>query len=253
MINLIIFFVLIIISIISFIVAGRTGNKSITVWDILFILAFWNLFDTGWWFHFDWSQQAEPDMLNTAYMISAIPFTVIFLIFAKKREINMGDMFHTQVLVFPKPPCSIKEITILVVFTGTAVFIVLPVAFLMGFISWAPDLRYARMPLRFIEYFLLVGFVEELVFRGVIQNLLTGTFNFKYGRTAAFLLANIFFAFMWTHSGVPDPVNWEYIAMAFLMGLFYGGVYLKSGNLWTAAFLHGLTDFLWITFFAGQG
>jgi membrane protease YdiL (CAAX protease family) len=39
--------------------------------------------------------------------------------------------------------------------------------------------------------------------------------------------------------------------MAFILGLFYAGVYVKSGNIWAAAFLHGLVDFLWITFFGG--
>ncbi len=251
--NTIIFIGLIVISVAGFIIAGRRQKNFIGIWDILFIGAFWNLFDTGWWFHYDWSQQTEPDVLNPIYMISAVPFIVIFLAYVKRRAIDMGPAFKTGFITLPKPPTGTREFKILAIFTGAAVFIVLPVAYVMGFVAWTPDLRYDRMPIRFLEYFLLVGFLEELVFRGVLQNLLAKTFHFKKGRIAAFLLANFLFAFMWTHAAVPAPINWDYIIMAFLMGLFYGGVYLKTGNLWTAAFLHGLTDFLWITFFAGQG
>jgi membrane protease YdiL (CAAX protease family) len=244
---------LVIVIIISFILSGRWRWKTIGIWDIVFIAAFWNFFDTGWWFFFDWTQQTEPDMLSTQYMISAVPFALIFLAYIKRRSIDLGPVFQTKLLIIPKPPSESRQYIALLAFTGIAVFIVVPIAYAMGFIAWTPDLRYFRMPVRFLEYFFLVGFVEELVFRGVIQNLLHKTFRFRYGGIAAFLLANLLFAFIWTHAGVPAPINWDYVILAFILGLFYGGVYIKSGNFWTAAFLHGLTDFLWVSFFAGQG
>jgi membrane protease YdiL (CAAX protease family) len=242
---------LVIITITGFILSGRRQDKGIGIWDIAFIAAFWNLFDTGWWFLFDWAQQSEPDMLGTAYMISSVPFAIIFLAYIKRRGIDIGPSFHTRFLTMPKPPAEPAKYKILLIFTAAAVLIVIPIAYAMEFIEWTPDLRYARMPIRLLEYILFVGFIEELVFRGVIQNLLLNTFRFRHGRIAAFLLANLLFAFMWTHAGVPAPINWDYIIMAFIVGLFYAGVYIKSGNLWTGAFLHGLVDFLWITFFAG--
>lgn len=244
---------LVITSAAAFILSGRAKKKEMALWDAAFIAAFWNLFDTGWWFRYDWSAQPEPDMLSPAYMISAIPFIIIFLAYIKRRGIDIGPSFNALFLKFPAPPSKAGEFKYLALFTIAAIFFVIPIAYAMNFIAWTPDLRYERMPLRLIEYILFVGLTEELVFRGAIQNLLTNSFKFRYGKAAALLLANILFALMWTHAAVPEPVNWDYIVMAFILGLFYAGVYTRSGNLWTAAILHGFVDFLWITFFAGQG
>ncbi len=246
-----IFFGLSLISVAAFIMSGRTQKETIGIWDIAFIGAFWNLLDTGWWFRFNWDQQAEPDILGMPYMLSALSFALVFLAYVKRRGIDMGPAYSGSLLAIPKVPSGKKEIKILSLFVIATVFIVLPIAYAMGFIAWTPDLRWGRMPVRLVEYVIFVGFVEELVFRGAIQNLLAGTFNFKYGKGAAFFLANLLFAFIWTHASVPALINWDYIIMAFILGLFYAGVYVKSGSLWAAAFLHGLVDFLWITFFGG--
>ncbi|MBN1534424.1 MAG: CPBP family intramembrane metalloprotease [Spirochaetes bacterium] len=252
MANTIILVILLAISAAGFYFSGNYKDKTIGIWDILFILAFWNAFDTGWFFILDWTRQSEPDMLSHPYMISAIPFALVLLAYIHRRGIDLGPSWRKGLLTVPKFYNGIRDLRILSLFI-IAVFIILPVAYAIGFVSWSPDLRFARMPIRFIEYLFLVGFVEELVFRGVIQNLLVDSFVFKGGRVVAFILANLLFALMWTHSGVPQWFNAEYVALAFLTGLFYGGVYLKSGNLWTAAFLHGFVDFFWVTFLSGQG
>ncbi len=247
----IIIIALVLISAAGFIMSGRTQKKSIGIWDIAFIGAFWNLFDTGWWFQFCWDRQAEPDILGIPYMISALLFAIVFLAYVRRRRIDMGPAYSGNLLVLPKAPSGRKEIKTLSLFVVATVFIVLPIAYGMGFISWTPDLRWGRMPVRLVEYVVFVGFVEELVFRGAIQNLLAGTFSFKYGKGLALFTANLLFAFMWTHASVPALINWDYIIMAFILGLFYAGVYVRSGNIWAAALLHGLVDFLWITFFGG--
>lgn len=76
----------------------------------------------------------------------------------------------------------------------------------------------------------LVGFCEEFAFRGFLQRV----FSERLGGIKGFSLAAFLFAFMHL-----DP--WNFFGI-FLLGLFLGYLVYLTGNLWTAVFVHLLSN-----------
>jgi membrane protease YdiL (CAAX protease family) len=83
------------------------------------------------------------------------------------------------------------------------------------------------------------GIAQELVYRGWLQTELTR----RLGINAGLLAANLAFTFgplHFDHFGGPDGVRWTGLAAVFAIGLFFGIVYSRSGNVWIPALMHGL-------------
>jgi membrane protease YdiL (CAAX protease family) len=103
--------------------------------------------------------------------------------------------------------------------------------------------------LGFIAIYLLIGVPEELLFRGVIQNLIEQ----RFGRSWITLLAAalIFGAAHLDNStpGYPAP-NFAYLLMAGIAGVAYGWAWRKSGKITSSALTHTLVDWLWGIVFA---
>ena len=86
---------------------------------------------------------------------------------------------------------------------------------------------------------LLWGMVQEFIYRGWLQTELTR----RFGKIAGLLVANVVFTFGPLHFGyllAPAGVRWGGLLAIFGIGLFFGIVYWRSGNLWIPAVLHGL-------------
>lgn len=83
------------------------------------------------------------------------------------------------------------------------------------------------------------GVVQEFLYRGWLQTELTR----RFGATVGLLAANVAFTFGPLHLNYlvePDGARWGVLATVFGIGLFFGIVYRRSGNLWIPAVLHGL-------------
>jgi membrane protease YdiL (CAAX protease family) len=86
---------------------------------------------------------------------------------------------------------------------------------------------------------LLWGAVQEFLYRGWLQTELAR----RFGAAAGVLLANIAFTFGPLHLDYfvgSGGVRWGGLAAIFAIGLFFGVVYHRSGNLWIPAVMHGL-------------
>ena len=86
---------------------------------------------------------------------------------------------------------------------------------------------------------LLWGMAQELVYRGWLQTELTR----RFGAVAGLLVANAVFTFGPLHLDYvwgPAGVRWGGLAAVFGIGLFFGIVYARSGNVWIPAAMHGL-------------
>ena len=90
----------------------------------------------------------------------------------------------------------------------------------------------------FVPY-LFFGFYQEVVYRGMLQSELVR----RWGGFAGILIANVFYTF--------GPLHWSYfssraslavamLASIFAIGLFFGVVFRRSGNLWIVAIIHGI-------------
>lgn len=99
----------------------------------------------------------------------------------------------------------------------------------------------------FVAAMFLIGFNEELVFRGIILNLFLDRFgNSKKGiLTATVLSSAIFGAVHLTNifSGVSVGSAIVQSIQAALLGGLLAAIYLRSGNIWIVITAHALTDF----------
>jgi membrane protease YdiL (CAAX protease family) len=98
-----------------------------------------------------------------------------------------------------------------------------------------------------LAIFLATGVPEELLFRGLLQNLL-GRWTGKPWLSVA-LAAILFGAAHLNNGGSPD---WRYLLLATMAGLVYGAAYRLGGTLMAPALAHTLVDSAWALFFRGR-
>jgi len=95
---------------------------------------------------------------------------------------------------------------------------------------------------------LLVALMEEVLFRGMIQNLLTR----RLGNDKLSLpIAAIVFGLAHLNNateGFATP-NWAYALMATLAGLAYGWVWMRTGRVTASAITHALVNLIWVVLF----
>ncbi|MBR3131337.1 CPBP family intramembrane metalloprotease [Candidatus Saccharibacteria bacterium] len=94
-----------------------------------------------------------------------------------------------------------------------------------------------------------IGIAEELLFRGLVQNILSDIFGKKTRKAVIWtviITGLLFGAAHLTNINV-EGANWSYVATQALvvcgMGMIYAAIYARSGSLWAVALLHGLWDF----------
>lgn len=127
-----------------------------------------------------------------------------------------------------------------------------------GFITLAdrvPDA--SQLLLSAVRIFVLIAITEELLFRGIIQNLVEGRFaacgrlgeRRWWGQTHATWIAlvtvSVLFGlahFNGSHGG------WRYMLLATLAGLSYGYTWVRTRNVVAAALVHLAVDWTWSNF-----
>lgn len=90
----------------------------------------------------------------------------------------------------------------------------------------------------FVPY-LFFGFYQEVVYRGMLQSELVR----RWGALIGILVANVFYAFgplHWRYFSAPRSVALPMFAAIFAIGLFFGVLFRRSGNLWIVGIIHGI-------------
>lgn len=92
---------------------------------------------------------------------------------------------------------------------------------------------------------LIVGILEEIVFRGFILRKLMDSYRFWIANTiTALLFVSIHFPY-WFYNGLFEfPYILSPIITAFILGMIFGFVYKKSNSLWSVIIIHSLYNFL---------
>jgi membrane protease YdiL (CAAX protease family) len=99
---------------------------------------------------------------------------------------------------------------------------------------------------RTLGIFLAIGVPEELLFRGLLQNLLL---RWTASPSMSLVLASLVFGIAHLNNGPrPDP---RFFLLATLAGAVYGQIYRRSGTLMAPALTHTLVDATWSIFFRG--
>jgi membrane protease YdiL (CAAX protease family) len=87
---------------------------------------------------------------------------------------------------------------------------------------------------------LFTAWPEEFLFRGVLQNLFSRSFNNQW---AGLALASVIFGLSHIFHA-PFP-NWKYVFLATIAGFFYGRTWMKTGSIFPAALVHAMVDIFW--------
>jgi uncharacterized protein len=118
----------------------------------------------------------------------------------------------------------------------------------MQFTRWNPRWR-GTVPflLDFLGIFLFIAVLEELFFRGFLQNLISRTLRSWIAGQA--LVSALFGLFHILHAPFP---NWRYVALASVAGWFYGSAFRSSGTLMAPALVHATVDTVWRTWLSAK-
>ena len=123
--------------------------------------------------------------------------------------------------------------------------IAIPLGTGMHFIQFAPRWNeWKSFVFVAVAILCFTAWPEELLFRGLLQNLLARS---SKSELAGWWTASVLFGFSHiTNFGFP---NWRYVILASIAGLFYGWTWRKSGSIFASAIVHALVDATWHFFF----
>jgi membrane protease YdiL (CAAX protease family) len=120
-----------------------------------------------------------------------------------------------------------------------------PVGLLMGFLRFNPKFPgFLALIGGILAGYLFVALIEEVLFRGVIQNLLMKRIQHE---NLALIIASVIFGLAHLNNateGFPIP-NWGYVLMATLAGLAYGWVWKRTRKVTASAITHMLVNLIW--------
>ena len=119
-----------------------------------------------------------------------------------------------------------------------------PLGYALHFIRFhSRPVTAGEFTLQFVEIYLTVAIPEELLFRGLLQNLLAKTIRGGPPGRYALLIASVIFGA--SHFHHPPVPNWRYCIMATLAGLLYGNAYQARHRTSCSALTHALVDTVW--------
>ncbi len=212
--------------------AGHVRGRKISWLDAAAIAAVWMPFDLGWLASI-WSWPAGEG----AYVIN----TAMAVVLAAVLFIGLRRFDHVSLR------CSLngRELRSSILCLVGFLLLAIPFGFATDFISWNAkpiDLKTAIGTPLGILFFIAIP--EELLFRGLVQNLFEKILPSKF---KALVLASLFFGL--THLNNEPQMDWRYITLATTAGFFYGTAYQKSRSLIAPALVHMLVDTLWVLLF----
>ncbi|HXH55069.1 MAG TPA: CPBP family intramembrane glutamic endopeptidase [Gammaproteobacteria bacterium] len=125
-------------------------------------------------------------------------------------------------------------------------FVIAALAYAFGYIKFEPKWGNFFV-VWFINNLFLSTISEEVLFRGFVQKYLSIAFKkMRFGSGLALLLASILFAVV--HTG-----GLTYILLAFVSGILYGWVYIKTNRIEASILTHLFLNSIHVLFFTYPG
>ncbi len=122
----------------------------------------------------------------------------------------------------------------------------IPTALGTGFVEFEPSWSgLGNWLLMSLAIFFFIALPEEVLFRGLIFNMLQRYIKVGGPYTALVISS---FIFGLAHLNNP-PGDWRYVILATAAGMCYGWAYLRSGSLLAAAYAHAMVDIIGRTIF----
>jgi uncharacterized protein len=138
--------------------------------------------------------------------------------------------------------------------SAIALMTIAAVAGLSGLVHWQPD--FTDWPVRLGMILLVPAFSEELVFRGLLTPTRRETrFDrvWLVGGLVAFVLWHVVEALTFLPGGAYLFLRPDFLVCAGLLGATCVAMRYRTGSLWPAVLLHGVTVFVWQVALGGPG
>jgi membrane protease YdiL (CAAX protease family) len=171
----------------------------------------------------------ELDLLFLTFIAMEI------ILFIGVRKINLG--FH----ITPNLRMGLETLALSVIWISAGVWLSVKKGFIT-FAGWRIDKR--RALLMIIPIFVM-AMLEEIFFRGLLFNYLKQIFADNL--LAAFLSCTLIFGL--AHY---KKRGWAMVLLATLAGIFYGLVYIRTGSIYCATFIHFATNTCWLIMFTNN-
>ena len=209
--------------------AGSGARRFIWRWqDLAAVFLIWVPFDTGllnsiW----AWPEGEGAYIINTSLAVSLA--LTLFSIWRRLPGLsfrwswNWGDV-SWAILGF-----------------GGFALIALPFGFLTDFLTFNPTSDWMKILAAPLGIFFFIAVPEELLFRGLVQNLLGHVLRKRW---LSLFFSGLFFGA--THLN-NDPVgDWRFFVLATIAGWFYGLVYMRTRSLLAPVLTHTAVDVVWL-------
>lgn len=211
-------------TLIIFLANQKRNNK--WIFYLVAILLIWLPFD------FRWLGGIWTGKVVYAFNV-LVAFNLAIILFAVYSQIkDVGyDLIINKSIIYHA----------LVNFTIFAV-IAIPLGLGIKFLSFAPrNQGFIPVFLTALGIFLFTALPEELLFRGLMQNILG---KWLASDTKALIIASILFGLAHLNNAA-YPQNIKYCLLATIAGIFYGRVYLATRSILAGAITHALVDVVW--------
>jgi uncharacterized protein len=120
--------------------------------------------------------------------------------------------------------------------------VAIPLGISLRFISFAPQWdRWGSFLGLSIAILVFTAWPEELLFRGILQNLLART---SKSELAGWWTSSVLFGFSHITNNGQFP-NWRYVILATVAGLFYGYTWRRTNSIFASALVHASVDVTW--------
>ena len=210
-------------------------NKPLDLFDLVAILGVWLPVE------FNWLPEADVRFAGINLPIPMLTAICLgFLLFQVIRPLE--QLGYTYRLKF-------KDVGFALLGLAGFSLVGLPLGIGMGFIRpGVISFDALNWLLSFLAIYFLNALPEELLFRGVIQNLLEQRLApLPNGRNWGTVIASIIFglAHINNTTAFHHPPNWPYVIMATLAGLAYGYAWRKSEKITASAITHTGVNFIW--------
>ena len=156
---------------------------------------------------------------------------------------DIGYHFRWRLSDIGKAAAALAVLAVLLIRMGTR----------LGFIRFSTlDTSFADVVKLVLGIYFMVAIPEELLFRGIIQNVLSKALSrFKYSTWLSLLIASAIFGL--SHYNNFNPPDWRYVFLATIAGLFYGWTYIRTGKTTVSALVHCGVNFFWAILFKDTG
>jgi membrane protease YdiL (CAAX protease family) len=229
----------------------KEKSKKLQILDVVLIIFLWFPIEFGWT-----PRLNLPPVhgIANAYKLVGLSL-VIYLYFAVRDLENVGFTYRLT-----RVDCWIGARSFLL-FMPIALLVGFPTDFI-GLSDHLPGL--SKMVTSFLGIAFFIALPEEILFRGVIHNLIEKRVSHrKNGMVLALTISSIIFGLAHGNNNNPPFFNinfgslgiwqvpWVYILLATIAGYFYGWAYIKTRKVTAAAITHLLVDWFWSNFFSG--